>query len=74
MAKYTRQHYQQIANLLNKEYRMIKNSDTELNTQTRQIDVLRSVAFNFDIMFGLDNERFNKDLFYKATGIKEMIK
>ena len=82
MSKYSRRHYQDVAREIAMEYkdtkdfgwirrgRKVTRNDTYVRTM--KIDTLRNLVSKFDVIFRLDNERYNSDLFIKACGIEEM--
>ena len=82
MGKYSRRHYQDVAREIAMEYRDTKDFDwirrgrkvtrNDVYVRTMKIDTLRNLVSKFDVIFRLDNERYNSDLFIKACGIEEM--
>lgn len=82
MSKYSRRHYQDVAREIAMEYRGTKDFDwinrnrkvtrNDVYVRTMKIDTLRNLVSKFDVIFRIDNERYNSDLFIKACGIEEM--
>ena len=82
MSKYSRRHYQDVAREIAMEYRGTMNFNwinpnrkvtrNDVYVRTMKIDTLRNLVSKFDVIFRLDNERYNSDLFIKACGIEEM--
>ena len=82
MSKYSRRHYQDVAREIAMEYKGTKDFDwirrgrkvtrNDVYVRTMKIDTLRNLVSKFDVIFRIDNERYNSDLFIKACGIEEM--
>jgi hypothetical protein len=82
MSKYSRRHYQDVAREIAMEYEDTKDfgwirrgrkvTRNDVYVRTMKIDTLRNLVSKFDVIFRLDNERYNSDLFIKACGIEEM--
>ena len=82
MSKYSRRHYQDVAREIAMEYKDTKDfgwirrgrkvTRNDVYVRTMKIDTLRNLVSKFDVIFRLDNERYNSDLFIKACEIEEM--